>query len=278
MKCAREDKDHELKVHGPWAQSAGPREYEKCAHKDIDNELKVLVLASTISVLARTSTMPSMCLSSRFNTTKLRSTPRRSNATKLHTCHCFLLSLDSRLAFFASAPYNFLKFPLTTETTVSPGNLTGFLTFSFWLGQARWIVDSRLTIYASAFWAHGGCPRKHKHNELKVLVLASTNSALAKTSTMRSMCLSSRCDATKLRPIPPKIQRSKASYVSLSSLWFFFFFVRPGPHPIPKDRQVNDSTLSQPRVNATEIHTQPTLSKKTLKIQWSTFSQKVKIT
>ena len=73
---------------------------------------------------------------------------------------------------------------------------------------------------------------------------------------MRSMCLSSRCDATKLRPIPPKIQRFKASYVSLSSLWFFFFFVRPLPHPIPKDRQVNDSTLSQ-RVNATEIHTQP---------------------
>ena len=29
----------------------------------------------------------------------------------------------------------------------------------------------------------------------------------------------------------------------------FLFFVRPGPHPIPKDRQVNDSTLSQPRVN-----------------------------
>ena len=82
-----------------------------------------------------------------------------------------------------------------------------------------------------------------------MLVLASTNSALAKTSTMRSMCLSSRCDATKLRPIPPKIQRSKASYVSLSSLWFFFFFVRPLPHPIPKDRQVNDSTLSRPRVN-----------------------------
>ena len=94
-----------------------------------------------------------------------------------------------------------------------------------------------------------------------MLVLASTNRALARTSTMRSMCLSSRCDATKLRPIPPKIQRSKASYVSLSSLWFFFFlfahcltlYRKIGKSTIQP--RVEDSTLSQ-RVNVTEIHTQ----------------------
>ena len=40
MKCAREDKDNELKVLSPASK-------KKCAHEDKHSELKVLVLANT---------------------------------------------------------------------------------------------------------------------------------------------------------------------------------------------------------------------------------------
>lgn len=100
-----------------------------------------------------------------------------------------------------------------------------------------------------------------RHFERMVVVLAST-------STMSSKCSSSRVQTVRLRrqaqcaqcacprdatqpsfdPSPEDPTLQSFIRVIVFSL-VFLFFVRPGPHPIPKDRQVNDSTLSQPRVN-----------------------------